>query len=261
MGKFATVSGFTFTGIFLLTVVAGAGRVQAQQAPAQPAAGQPAAQQPDNQQSSRQEAPEETETRRRVKPRDYRLWTFNAGGGASLTNGDTKNFVRSGGGIAAVGVARNANKYLGLRADFQFDNLPLHNSALHDAQATGGNDHAYSLALDPVINIPVTKEWGGYFVVGASYLHRSGKLDSSGAVPGSACNPFWTWWGACYAGSLRLDGKFLTSSQDEFGENFGGGITHRIRPNMEIYAEFRYVHGKRNNITTDFRPITLGVRW
>jgi len=262
MGKFATVPGCKPAGILLLTVLAAAA-MHAQQAPGQPAPAQPpAAQQPDNQQSSSQEAaPEETGTRRRTKPRDYKLWTFNAGGGASLTNGATMNFARSGGGVAAVGVARNASKYLGLRADFQFDNLPLRQSALHLGQATGANAHAYSVALDPVINIPVNKEWGGYFVVGGSYLHRSGKLDASAAVPGSVCNPFWVWWGACYAGSLRLDGKFLTSSQDEFGENFGAGITRKIRPNLEIYAEFRYVHGKRNGISTDFRPITLGVRW
>jgi hypothetical protein len=261
MGKFATVPGFQRVGILLLTILAGAIAGQAQQAPTQaPPAQQPAAQQTDQQSS--QEAPaEETETRRRVKPRDYKPWVFTAGGGGSLTNGATMNFARGGGGIAAASVARNANKYLGLRADFQFDNLPLRNSALHLGQASGGNDHAYTAMLSPIINIPVNKEWGGYFGVGGSYLHRSGKLDSSGALPGAACNPFWVWWGACYAGSLRTDGKFLTSSQDEFGENFGGGVTHRIRPNLEIYAEFRYVHGKRNGITTDFRPITLGVRW
>jgi len=30
---------------------------------------------------------------------------------------------------------------------------------------------------------------------------------------------------------------------------------------MDLYAEFRYLHGKRNNISTDLRPITVGIRW
>jgi len=262
IGKIAAVPGCKLAGILLLTALACPAVAQDSQVPAQPTpAQQPAVKQPDNQSGSQEAPPEETETRRRVKPRDYKTWSFNVGGGASLTNGTTKSFARSGGGIAAVGVARNHNKYLGLRADVQFDNLPLHNSALGMAQATGGNAHAYSLSIDPVFNIPVTKEWGGYFVGGASYLHRSGKLDSSFAQPGIGCNSFWVWWGACYAGSLRQDGKFLTSSQDEFGENFGAGITRKIRPNLEVYAEFRYVHGTRHGITTDFRPITLGLRW
>jgi opacity protein-like surface antigen len=92
-------------------------------------------------------------------------------------------------------------------------------------------------------------------------LHRSGKLDSSSAIPGSACNGFFTWWGPCLAASLPLNGNFLHSSQNEFGYNFGGGITRKIRPNMDLYAEFRYLHGKHNNITTDLRPITIGIRW
>ena len=186
------------------------------------------------------------------------------GGGGSLTNGTTRTFVRGGGGVAAAGVARNYGRYFGLRADVQFDNLPLRNSALQLAQAPGANDHVYSVMVDPIFNIPATKNWSGYFLVGPSYLHRSGKLDSSGAVPGAGCNPFWEWWGACYGGapgSLRADGKFLKSSLNQYGENFGVGIAHKIRPNVEIYAEFRYLHGTRHGITTDLRPITVGVRW
>jgi hypothetical protein len=284
--KFAMVLSFrvVLAVMFFVTILAGASGVDAQEGPAQQASAQPTAaqqasaqptsaqqaadqpasaqQQPDNQQSSSQEpSPEETTSRRRAKPRDYKPWAFNVGGGGSLTNGTTRTFARGGGGVAAAGVARNYSKYFGFRLDVQFDNLPLRNSALQLAQAPGANDHAYSVMLDPIFNIPATKQWSGYFLVGPSYLHRSGKLDSSMAVPGSACNSFWVWWGACYAGSIRLDGKFLRSTQDEFGENFGGGIAHKIRPNIEIYGEFRYLHGTRNGLTTDLRPVTIGVRW
>jgi hypothetical protein len=30
---------------------------------------------------------------------------------------------------------------------------------------------------------------------------------------------------------------------------------------VERYAEFRYMHGKHNNVGTDLRPITIGLRW
>ena len=275
--KFATVPGFRVAlGLILATILAGATSVHAQQTPAQepqtqqppaqqPQAQQPPAQQPQaqtGQQSGTQEAtPEESMPGRKPKVKDFKNWVFNVGAGASLTNGTTAKFVRGGGGIAAAGAARNYSKYFGFRLDFQFDNLPLRNSALALAQAPGANSHVYSLALDPIVNIPVTKVWGGYILAGPSYFHRSGKLDSSQAIPGSACNPFFTWWGACFNASIPLNGKFLSESQDEFGENFGGGVTRKIRPNMEIYAEFRYLHGKRGNTTTDLRPITVGVRW
>jgi opacity protein-like surface antigen len=261
---------------FFLTIL-GSG-LQAQQTPAEPtptpstaptdskpspssAPSTAAPAQAPDQSSSSQEPADDTTPGRKLKVRDYRTWAFNVGGGADLGNGTTKTYVRGGGGVIAAGVARNYSKYFGLRADFQWDNLPLRSSALQLAQAPGATSHVYSLMVDPVINIQVTKTYGGYVLIGPSYYHRSGKLDSSTAIPGSACNGFWDWWGVCSALSLPLNGKFLSSSQNEFGYNFGGGVTRKIRPNVELYAEFRYLHGKHSGVTTDLRPITIGVRW
>lgn len=258
--KFVTVSGLPF--LILATLLAASAAVHAQQPQTSAPEQQPQTQQPENQQSSSQEAPpEEIDRRAKAKGNQYKKWSFNVGGGASLTNGTTQKFVRGGGGVAAVGAARNYSKYFGLRLDFQFDNLPLRTSALQAAQAPGANDHVYSLTLDPIINFSVSKNWGGYILGGAGFFHRSGKLDSSTAIPGSACNGFFTWWGHCFNGSLPINGQFLHSSQNEFGANFGGAITRKIRPNMDLYVEFRYLHGKHNNITTDLRPITIGIRW
>jgi len=244
-------------------------------APSTPAQGAapPAAQQPSAQQSSAQPAngqqssasqeasPEEIGPRHKVKPKEYKNWTFNVGGGASLTNGTTEKFVRGGGPIGAAGLARNYSKYFGLRVDFQWDNLPLRDSALLLAQAPGATSHVYSFTLDPIINIPVNPEWSGYFLIGPGYFHRSGKLDSSNVVPGVACNAFWDWWGTCFNGSIPLNKQYLSTSQNEFGVDFGGGIARRITPKIELYGEFRYLHGSGGGRTTDLRPITVGVRW
>ena len=64
------------------------------------------------------------------------------GAGANLDSGTTRTWVRQGGFVATAGVARNGNKYLGLRADFIFANLPLRDSTLQLAQATGATTHA-----------------------------------------------------------------------------------------------------------------------
>jgi|SRR5271169_957206 len=255
--------------VILMTILAGATTVHAQQTPPQqppaqqaPAQTPPTQQPSDNKQSSSQEiSAEETMPGRKPKVKEYKNWVFNVGGGANLTSGTTKTFVRGGGGVAAAGVARNYSKYFGFRADVQWDNLPLRSSALQLAQAPGATSHVYTFMIDPIINIPLTKAWGVYIVGGASFYHRSGKLDSSSAIPGSACNAFYTWWGTCFNASLPVNSQFLSTSQNQFGENFGGGVTRKIRPNIEIYGEWRYLHGKRSGITTDFRPITVGVRW
>lgn len=280
--KFAVVPRVVPVWILTLTILAGAAMVHAQQTadpqsspPSsaqqtgsqqtqdQPPASsqQPAAQQPASQPSGEQEPAEEESIHRKVKPKEYKNWSFNVGGGGNLTLGTTRSFARGGGGVAAAGAARNFNKYFGLRLDFQWDNLPLRSTALELGQATGGNSHVYTFAFEPVINIPATKEWGGYLLGGPAYFHRTGRLDNSSAIPGSTCDTFFQWWGRCYNSILPLNGNFLSESVNQPGYDVGAGVTRKITPNVELYVEFRQMHGSHNGITTDFRPITLGVRW
>jgi opacity protein-like surface antigen len=86
-------------------------------------------------------------------------------------------------------------------------------------------------------------------------------LDSSSTLPGAPCNGFWEWWGACSNASVPLSGDFLKSNLNQFGYNVGGGVARKVHNYVEIYAEYRLMHGTHNNIKTDVRPITLGVRW
>src|ERR1700692_1274939 len=106
--KFAKVSGFRVVlAVIAVTILAGAAVVHAQQTPEpsssstqQPPVIQPPVnQQPtSNQQTSNQEAsPEEIGPVRKPKVKGYKNWAFNVGGGGSLTNGATGNFVRGGG--------------------------------------------------------------------------------------------------------------------------------------------------------------------
>ncbi|MFZ0814192.1 MAG: hypothetical protein WAM78_01665 [Candidatus Sulfotelmatobacter sp.] len=230
----------------------------AQSAAQQPAAQQPGAQQPDTGQEPAEEIPV---SRRRAKPKNYKNWTFDVGLGANIDSGSTRSFVREGGGVATAGVARNANRILGLRADFIFANLPLRDSVLQNAPATGDNNNLYAITLDPIINIPASKTWGGYVLAGPGFYHRQGSLSGDTTVPGSECNPFWVWWGACEGVSIPIGGDFLKSNVNTWGYNLGAGVTRKMPSGVELYLEIRLMHGKNANITTDVRPITLGVRW
>jgi hypothetical protein len=262
MGKFATA-----VALFTLTILSGVpGFTQSTPASQPPAAPVPTpapttqapAQQPDTGQETVEVEPSE---RKRVKPRDYKKYVFNAGLGANLDGGTTKTFVRQGGYDATAGAAINANKYLGLRGDFFFMDLPLRQSSLDLAQAQSASSYLFALTVDPIINIPVTKQWGGYVLFGFGYYHRFGTLNNSTAVPGSSCNSFFEWWGACPNVSIPLSGSFVDSSQNHFGYNIGGGITRKMPSGVELYAEYRLMHGSGNQTTTDVRPITVGVRW
>lgn len=279
MGKFAANARLLALLILIslgLTIPLGAqGQGFAQTAPAgqtpatSPAAAASAAQQPATPAStakkpdSSQEPSDEESTSRRKRIHDYKNWVYNVGAGANLNSGATRLWVRQGGFVAAAGVARNANKYLGLRADFDFANFPLRDSTQELAEATGATTHVYSLTLDPIINLPVTKLYGGYVLLGAGFFHRSGSLQSDSTIPGSPCNGFWNWWGACQNSnfSIPLGGNFVDSSLNEWGYNVGGGVTRKMPSGVEIYGEVRLMHGSHNGITTDYRPITIGFRW
>jgi opacity protein-like surface antigen len=170
--------------------------------------------------------------------------------------------VRGGGVEATVGVARNANKYFGLRGDFMYADLPLRQSSLTLAQAGSATTYLLAFTVGPVINFPVTSLFSGYVLFGPGYFRRSGSLNSDTTVPGSPCTAFWTWWGGtCNNFSLPLNGSFVNSTQNEFGFDVGAGVARKMPSGVEVYAEFRLMHGTANGTTTDARPITVGVRW
>lgn len=255
--KFLRLSAVTITA-FLIMILAGAPTLHAQQDSAQQPSGQPAqAQQQPEQPSSQEPQEEETSSSRKAKPKEYKNWTYHVGGGAALMNATTQNFVRNGGFVAEAGVARNYSKYLGLQAQFQWNSLPLRTSALREAQAPSGSSYMYSVMFDPIINIPVTKVWSGFGVIGGNFSHRGGTLDSSTVIRGTGCSPFYHWWGTCRNGSIPVTGNFLSTSQNNLGFNAGFGITRKIRGNVEFYAEFRYVRSAE----TSLRPITIGFKF
>jgi Outer membrane protein beta-barrel domain len=271
MGKFASVTA-TASALLVLTILLGAqGFAQTAPAGQTPAAPAPAEQPPSTpgqtaqQPASAQEPSEEgpTTAHRKARPHDYKNWVFNVGGGANVDSGATKTWVRGGGLVGAAGVARNGNKYLGLRADLIFADLPLRDSTVQLAQATGSRNYAYAVTLEPIINVPVSEVWGGYVFLGPAFYHRAGNLSGSTTVPGSGCNAFWNWWGACqnYNFGLALNSSFANSSLNEFGFDAGGGVTRKMPSGVEVYLEWRLMHGSHNGITTDFRPITIGLRW
>jgi opacity protein-like surface antigen len=214
----------------------------------------------DQQPSPGQEPTEEESTSRR-KRHEYKKWEFNVGAGVNTTSGTTNDFVRGGAFTAMAGVARNANRYLGLRLDATYANLPLRAAALQLAQATGATDYALAATLNPIINVPVTKDWGLYFIFGPSFIHRHGSLDNDTTLPGSPCTAFWRWYSGCLSASVPLNGNFVSPTQNDWGYNFGAGISRKVPSGVEIYAEYRFMHGSNNGVTSDFRPITVGFRW
>jgi opacity protein-like surface antigen len=268
IGKFAASSTLKLAAFNLLVTFIlfahSAAQSQASQNSPQPQTGNPASapqtsagQQP----ATGQQPAEEEESTSRRKRAQYQKWQFNVSAGVNTTGGTTKDFVRGGAFTTMAGAARNANRYLGLRLDFMYANLPLRATALELAQATGATNYALSATLDPIINIPASKDWGLYILFGPAFTHRHGSLDNDTTPPGSPCTAFWRWYSGCLNASVPLNGNFVNPTQNDWGYNFGAGISRKVPSGVEIYAEYRFMHGSNHGVTTDFRPITIGFRW
>ena len=197
-------------------------------------------------------------------PHDYKNWTYNVGAGANLDSGTTRTWVRQGGFVAAAGVARNANKYFGLRADFIFANLPLRDSTQQLAQATGATSYAYAVTLDPIINIPVTKALRRILPLGPGFFHRSGSLESA-----HDSSRFVVQWVLELVGRVP-EFEFQHSSQRQLCQfqpepvriqHRGGRHSQDAERRRNLRRSSVLMHGSHNGITTDYRPITIGVRW
>ncbi len=226
----------------------------------QSSSGSAAGQQPTS--SSAGQASEEPEiTARRRRAPVFSKYEFNVGVGADLGAGVTQDFIKGGALTLNAGAARNFNHIFGFRLDFFYADLPLRANALQIAQASTGTNRAFAFTLDPIFNIPVSQHYGGYLILGPDYIHRSGSLTKSVGAVGGFCNAFWTWWGNCNVFGLPPNRTFLSTSVDQYGYNYGAGLYRRFENNHQIYLDFRALHGTEQGVTTDFRTLTLGVRW
>ena len=169
MGKFATASALilfffmAFAPANIFTAHAFAQTTAGQTPSATPTTPATNAQQPS---SPQQPAEEEEESVRegislRKKTHDYKNWNYNVGVGANVDSGKTKTFVRGGGLGATFGVARNANKYFGLRADAFAEDLPLKQSSLSVSGASSATSYLLALTLNRSSTFPLPARSAG----------------------------------------------------------------------------------------------------
>ena len=136
-------------------------------------------------------------------------------------------------------------------------------SLLYAGGRPGGSASSYLFALNvgPVINIPVTKDWGGYILFGGGYYHRWGTLSSNATVPGFVLHSVLYMVDGLRGCEYSGEWKFYHFRPKPLRLRRGGGDHAQDAQWVQLYAEFRLMHGSGNGTTTDVRPITLGVRW
>ena len=107
----------------------------------------------------------------------------------------------------------------------------------------------------------------GYGIVGLGYYHEIVNVTTPAVGLATVCDP---WIYICYPVPVTVDKIVGERSTDNFGLNFGGGVTVKAGQTSKFYAEFRYIHTYGPSITLpggtavkangNYWPFTFGFR-
>jgi hypothetical protein len=216
---------------------------------------------------------------------DYKPVDVNIGFGWMFPSSDIKNDFDAGWN-GTIGVTFNASEKVGFLVDYTYAHMngPQKTISL-TANPIGGaitngliesNHQLHILGFDAVYKaMPHDSAVGGYVLGGGGYYHRIVQLTSPSIGYTTICDPYWY---VCYPAAVSVDQIIGDRSSNDFGINFGGGITFGHEAKFYVEARYHYVFGKTitpatvtgttspvcpNSCSTSasYIPLTFGVRW
>ena len=196
--------------------------------------------------------------------------TYEFGGGVNAPSSDSSPYITWGGNFT-VGGGYRFNKNLSLMLEYQFIDDKIPGAIIAEAGATGGNDHIWSLSLDPVYNFN-PKSAINFYATGGYGFYR--KVTSfSDPEQQQYCTYF-------YCGVVTQNVTVGHFSSNQGGWSIGGGLSHRFAGwngdgKMSIFAEARYLDVLSPAVTTQpnglgttavgadtkIIPVTIGLRF
>lgn len=184
-------------------------------------------------------------------------YTGFVGAGFAAPSSNQFNYATTSWGFQA-GAGRNFNRHVGVDLEFDYDHFGMTGATLQDQQnlynflidtyspgavasgngiaGLGGNNHIWSLSLDPVYNIKSGEGIGAYVTGGVGYYHKVANF----TVP--AQESYCDYYGYCYNVVANQVIDHYTSNA--FGVNAGVGFTYKFSrfANERLYGEVRYVY-------------------
>ena len=214
-----------------------------------------------------------------VAAQDQKPVDFNIGFGVALPEGNFKDSFDTGwnGQFAAT---FNISPTFGVQGEYMYARMngpervipvsvtpsgPTSNQLLesnHQMHAFTGNAVYKSMSPDRAL--------GGYVLGGMGLYHRIVQLTSPALGYTAFCDPYWY---VCYPAVVSVDNILGDRSSNDFGINFGGGVTFGKEVKFYVEARFHYVWGPTinppagttttTNLSTNaqYFPITFGVRF
>jgi hypothetical protein len=213
---------------------------------------------------------------------------FNIGFGGTFPTSDFKNSFDAGWN-GTFGLTFNINEHLGLQGEYIYAHMdgpektisvtatPVAAAATNGLLESNQQMHIGSFNLvyrGGAKDSPV----GGYVLAGAGIYHRIIQVTSPSVGFTTFCDPYWY---VCYPAVVSVDTIIGDRSSNDFGIDFGGGITFGHEAKFYVETRYHYVWGKTISATAttlpttgatgtcasgcstnaSYFPITFGVRW
>jgi hypothetical protein len=200
-------------------------------------------------------------------------WTFPQGEfGDSFDSGWNGNF----------GATFNISPTVGVQAEYMYQRMNGPEKTIIVSATPGGigsaqliesNQQAHAFLGNLVLgNMHSGGLVGGYVIGGLGLYHRIVQLTSPAVGYSTFCDPYWY---VCYPVAVSVDNILGDRSSNDFGINFGGGITFGREAKFYIEARYHYVWGPTitpagggalpagtpNSTNAPYFPLTFGVRF
>ena len=206
---------------------------------------------------------------------------FNIGFGWTFPQGDFADSFDSGWN-GDFGVTFNVSPAVGVQAEYMYQRMNGPEKTILVSPAPGGitstqliesNQQAHAFLGNLVFgNLHHGKVVSAYGIGGLGLYHRIVQLTSPAVGFSTFCDPYWY---VCYPVAVSVDNILGDRSSNDFGINFGGGITFGTEAKFYIEARYHYVWGPTISVANGgplpsgvpsstnapYFPLTFGVRW
>jgi hypothetical protein len=218
---------------------------------------------------------------------DYKPFDIMFGFGWAYPTTDFKNSFDAGWN-GMIGGSFNFSEHWGLEADYTYAHMngpsqtvsiasnPIAGSITNGVIDSNHQMHVGSFNAmwrNQSKNRPI----GGYLLGGMGIYHRIVQLTSPAVGYATICDPYWY---VCYPTAVSMDQILGNRSSNDFGIDFGGGVTFGHEVKFFVESRYHYVWGPEittastlptgttqtncaNGCTTNaaYFPITFGVKW
>ena len=186
-----------------------------------------------------------------VFAQDEKPFELNIGGGVMWPIASYKDSFDTGGQFA-IGGTFWTTPTVGIQAEYNYNKmggpsktLTLFPTPTALSSGTGileSNQQMHAGIFDVVFR-PAhhsNRGVGGYVLGGIGYYHRTIQLTSPAVGYATVCDPYWY---ACYPTAVPVTTIIGDRSSNDFGINFGGGMTFGREAKFYIEARYHYVWG------------------